>query len=131
LRGEKVLLDADLARLYGVTTKALNQAVKRNSSRFPKDFMFSLATGRRDRGRSSRNNAGMVGAVTMRSDPIVEEIRRIRQQHTEKFHADLHAICEDLRREERQSTRRYVTFPPRRVVPLATATRSSPANETI
>jgi hypothetical protein len=42
LRGEKVLLDADLARLYGVTTKALNQAVKRNSSRFPKDFMFRL-----------------------------------------------------------------------------------------
>jgi hypothetical protein len=44
LRGEKVLLDADLARLYGVTTKALNQAVKRNSGRFPKDFMFRLTS---------------------------------------------------------------------------------------
>ncbi len=42
LRGQKVLLDADLAELYGVTTKALNQAVKRNRSRFPKDFMFRL-----------------------------------------------------------------------------------------
>lgn len=43
LRGEKVLLDADLADLYGVTTKALNQAVKRNQSRFPNDFMFRLS----------------------------------------------------------------------------------------
>ena len=43
LRGQKVLLDADLAELYGVTTKALNQAVKRNISRFPEDFMFQLA----------------------------------------------------------------------------------------
>jgi hypothetical protein len=42
LRGEKVLLDSDLAELYGVTTKALNQAVKRNRSRFPPDFMFRL-----------------------------------------------------------------------------------------
>ena len=41
-RGEKVLLDADLARLYGVETKALNRAVRRNRSRFPQDFMFQL-----------------------------------------------------------------------------------------
>lgn len=42
LRGERVLLDADLAVLYGVTTKALNQAIKRNSDRFPEDFVFRL-----------------------------------------------------------------------------------------
>src|SRR2546430_50079 len=42
VRGEKVMLDADLAVLYGVTTKALNQAGKRNSDRFPSDFMFRL-----------------------------------------------------------------------------------------
>jgi len=41
-RGEKVLLDADLAMLYGVETKVLNKAVKRNRSRFPEDFMFQL-----------------------------------------------------------------------------------------
>ncbi len=41
-RGEKVMLDADLAALYGVETKALNRAVKRNQSRFPPDFMFRL-----------------------------------------------------------------------------------------
>lgn len=42
LRGRKVMLDADLAVLYGVPTKALNQAVQRNISRFPDDFMFQL-----------------------------------------------------------------------------------------
>jgi hypothetical protein len=42
LRGQKVLLDSDLAALYGVSTKALNQAVKRNRERFPHDFMFQL-----------------------------------------------------------------------------------------
>ena len=41
-RGHKVLLDSELAELYGVRTKALNQAVKRNIERFPKDFMFRL-----------------------------------------------------------------------------------------
>jgi hypothetical protein len=42
IRGQKVLLDMDLARVYGVATKALNQAVKRNRERFPEDFMFRL-----------------------------------------------------------------------------------------
>jgi len=43
IRGERVILDADLARLYGVETRALVQAVKRNLQRFPKDFMFQLS----------------------------------------------------------------------------------------
>jgi ORF6N domain len=42
LRGEKVMLDSDLAALYGVATGHLNRAVKRNRSRFPADFMFEL-----------------------------------------------------------------------------------------
>jgi ORF6N domain len=42
IRGQKVILDRDLARLYGVSTKVLNQAVKRNVGRFPEDFMFQL-----------------------------------------------------------------------------------------
>jgi len=45
LRGQKVLLDADLAALYGVETKVLLQAVKRNLERFPEDFMFQLDAG--------------------------------------------------------------------------------------
>jgi phage regulator Rha-like protein len=41
-RGQKVMLDSDLAELYGVELKAMNQAVKRNIERFPRDFMFQL-----------------------------------------------------------------------------------------
>ena len=42
LRGERVMLDAGLAELYGVETKTLNRAVKRHRDRFPQDFMFQL-----------------------------------------------------------------------------------------
>ncbi|MGC1414434.1 MAG: ORF6N domain-containing protein [Candidatus Acidiferrum sp.] len=42
VRGTRVMLDADLARLYGVATKNLNKAVKRNANRFPSDFMFQI-----------------------------------------------------------------------------------------
>jgi hypothetical protein len=42
IRGQRVMLDSDLANTYGVKTKALNQAVRRNRDRFPKDFMFTL-----------------------------------------------------------------------------------------
>lgn len=42
-RGQKVMLDRDLAEMYGVQTKVLNQAVKRNIERFPEDFMFQLS----------------------------------------------------------------------------------------
>ncbi len=48
IRGHKVLVDADLAELYGVSTKRLNEAVKRNAERFPMDFMFRLDESERD-----------------------------------------------------------------------------------
>ena len=44
VRGEKVMLDRDLADLYDVPTGALNQAVRRNRDRFPEDFMFRLTS---------------------------------------------------------------------------------------
>lgn len=47
-RGFKVMIDADLAILYGVSTKALKQQVKRNRERFPKDFMFELSKNEKD-----------------------------------------------------------------------------------
>ena len=53
----------------------------------------------------------------MPDDPIVAEIRAIRHAHAAKFNNDLHAICEDLRRQERESGRVYVTRPPRRIEP--------------
>ena len=42
IRGQQIMIDSDLAALYGVETRALNQAVKRNAERFPEDFMFRL-----------------------------------------------------------------------------------------
>ena len=53
LRGERVLLDADLAELYGVTTKRLNEQVRRNRDRFPPDFAFRLTA--RERGEVVAN----------------------------------------------------------------------------
>lgn len=58
IRGQRVLLDVDLAELYGVSTKALNQAVKRNADRFPADFMFRLNTHERDEAIASRDHLG-------------------------------------------------------------------------
>lgn len=52
IRGQRVMLDRDLAVIYGVVTKALNQAVKRNSDRFPDDFMFQLTNEETQKWRS-------------------------------------------------------------------------------
>lgn len=52
IRGQRVMLDSDLANLYGVETKALNQAVKRNLDRFPSDFVFQLDESESDTLRS-------------------------------------------------------------------------------
>ena len=56
IRGHRVMLDADLAELYGVTTFNLNKAVKRNIDRFPQDFMFQLTA---DEARALRFQIGM------------------------------------------------------------------------
>jgi hypothetical protein len=52
IRNQRVILDADLAKLYGVSTKAFNQAVKRNAERFPEDFAFQLTSAELVRSRS-------------------------------------------------------------------------------
>ena len=65
LRGQRVLLDAELAALYGVTTKRLNEQVRRNLERFPEDFMFQLtldeAAGLRSQIATSKSVAGRGG----------------------------------------------------------------------
>jgi ORF6N domain len=62
LRGHRVLLDSELAALYGVTTKRLNEQVKRNAERFPEDFMFQLTaqevTGLRSQFATSKSRGG-------------------------------------------------------------------------
>ena len=52
IRGHRVMVDTDLAEVYGVPTKALNQAIKRNADRFPDDFMFQLSREEADSIRS-------------------------------------------------------------------------------
>jgi len=75
IRGHKVILDADLARLYGVPTKALNQAVRRNAERFPPDFAFQL-TAEEVTGNRSQIVTGSDAA--MRSQPVTASKRNIR-----------------------------------------------------
>ena len=71
IRGQKVMLDADLAILYGVQTKALNQAVKRNARRFPLYFMFRLTKAEKnelvtncDRLQRLKHSSGLPRAFT-------------------------------------------------------------------
>jgi hypothetical protein len=52
IRGHRVMLDADLAKLYGVSTKRLNEAIRRNAARFPEDFMFQMKEEEADNLRS-------------------------------------------------------------------------------
>ncbi len=58
VRGQNVMLDSDLAELYGVKTKALNQAVKRNLERFPEDFMFQLTQAEGNSHKDFHSNYG-------------------------------------------------------------------------
>lgn len=71
LRGEKVLFDSDLADFYGVTTKALNQAVKRNRGRFPNDFMFRLTTD--ETARLNRSQSVTGSQKTLRSQTVTSK----------------------------------------------------------
>jgi hypothetical protein len=71
IRGERVMIDRDLAKLYGVSTKALNQAVTRNIKRFPSDFMFRATKDEKDelvtncdRFRSLKHSSVMPRAFT-------------------------------------------------------------------
>jgi hypothetical protein len=82
LRGHKVMLDTDLAALYGVAVKALNQAVLRNSERFPQDFMFQLT---RDEVQSLRSqtvilDAGPGAAGSLRSQDVTLDTGRGRHR---------------------------------------------------
>jgi ORF6N domain len=82
VRGEKVILDSDLARLYGVTTKRLNEQVKRNQERFPEDFLFQVTreeVGEAQRSRSQIATASHAGAPK-RSQIATASKRNIRHR---------------------------------------------------
>ena len=77
IRGERVMLDFDLAALYEVGTKVLNQAVKRNSKRFPKDFMFRLSLDEWEGMRSQSVTAYETEPIDMRSQFVTtSQIKR-------------------------------------------------------
>ncbi|MCX2575830.1 ORF6N domain-containing protein [Pedobacter sandarakinus] len=65
IRGERVMLDFDLALLYEVETRVLNQAVKRNNKRFPEDFMFQLTKQEFENLRIEINNVDMSSQIVM------------------------------------------------------------------
>ena len=78
IRGERVMLDFDLAQLYEVETKALNQAVKRNSKKFPEDFMFRLTEVEWQEVRS-QNVTTSESPVSLRSQNVT--LKKARGQH--------------------------------------------------
>ena len=71
IRGHKVMLDRDLAELYGVLTKAFNQAVKRHRSRFPSDFMFRLNRAELKDWRSQIVTSNPAARMSLRRPPSV------------------------------------------------------------
>lgn len=82
IRGQRVILDADLARLYGTTTKAFNQAIKRNAARFPKDFAFQVSEAEADNLRSQIVTLDDASATSMRSQSVTSSgIRDMRGKH--------------------------------------------------
>ncbi|NQT90104.1 MAG: ORF6N domain-containing protein [Candidatus Omnitrophica bacterium] len=78
IRGKRVMLDSDLAELYGVTTKVLNQAVKRNKKRFPEDFMFRLTWGEI---RSLRSHFVTLKGIPLKSQSVTSRLgKNLRSQ---------------------------------------------------
>ena len=75
IRGQRVMLDADLAELYGATTKAFNQAVKRNLGRFPADFMFQLTA---EETETMRSQIVTASSPAMRSQFATASKRNVR-----------------------------------------------------
>ena len=71
IRGRKVILDADLAALYEVPTRVLNQAVRRNSERFPEDFMFQLNQAEFENWRSQIVMSNLAAKMGLRRSPYV------------------------------------------------------------
>ena len=74
IRGQQVMLDRDLATLYGVETKRLNEQVKRNIKRFPKDFMFQLT---KDECLRSQ-----IATLNEESDKRIEDMHRLMLKHS-------------------------------------------------
>ena len=120
IRGQRVILDSDLARIYGVAVKALNQAIKRNRQRFPEDFAFQLTSaeweslrsqfvtsrshgGRRYLPRVLTEHGALMAANVLNSDRAIEMsvfvVRAfVKLRDTLASHKDLAAKIDELDR---------------------------------
>jgi ORF6N domain len=100
VRGEKVMFDADLAKLYGVSTKALNQAFRRNKQRFPLDFVFQLSSAEYDNLRSQFVTSS-AGGTNLRSQIVTSSLhggrRRPPYAFTEQGVAMLSSVLRSAR----------------------------------
>jgi len=85
IRGQKVMLDFDLAKLYGVLNKRLNEQVKRNIDRFPEDFMFQLTKNETENLKSQFATSSMPAAK-------LNELERKYEKHDEAIHSIFDAI---------------------------------------
>jgi hypothetical protein len=70
IRGKKIMLDRDLAELYGVKTKVLKQAVRRNINRFPNDFMFEMTAKEFENWRSQNVTSNLNDKMGLRYSPF-------------------------------------------------------------
>ena len=99
-RGQKVMLDRDLAEMYGVETRTLNQAVKRNADRFPEDFMFRLTDEETSEWKSQIVMSSSVKMGVKRNPYVFYRIRRsdavkcpdISNRHSNQ-HGDYARLC--------------------------------------
>lgn len=134
LRGHKVLLDTDLAALYGVTTKRFNEQVRRNKARFPLDFMFQIAQEEWDALRSqfatlktargqhrkylpnAFTEHGAIMAATILNSPRATEVSVyvvrafVRLRETLAAHKGLAAKLEELEQKTEALALRHDTF---------------------
>ena len=104
IRGQKVMLDSDLAKLYQVETRVLNQAVKRNLKRFPPDFMFQL-TAEEVLNMSSQNVTTSTRPTSAASATVSAELNELRakvdllQLQQEENLGAVNDLSEDMRQE--------------------------------
>lgn len=116
IRGHKALIDADLASLYGVTTKRLNQQVNRNKKRFPPDFVFQLTPAERDEVVANCDHLArlkysptMSYAFTEHGALMAARIQALEDKYDRQFKAVFDAIRE-LVRPPVQGNRRGIGF---------------------
>ena len=95
IRGQKVILDSDLARIYGVPTKRLNEQVKRNAKRFPADFLFQLTAEEAESAVRSRSQFATLNSKHPSTSSAGRQLRRYHSRSRFTVAIDGHARNQD------------------------------------